>query len=217
MRAGLFDGLAQRLALNGAIILAAAIIVTFLIRRAFAGWYNARDKFLEEESKANSARRREVEPEFFYTPRLDFLPLRDNAEGEIEKRQNQVRKCAESTMVHFPKKMTNLELKTAYGVANLEKVTGYEENYNRYILSLVEWAEALLKNGDTEDAVRILEKAVELGSEFRKTYLHLADYYTGQSNADGLNYLLDKAALVFTDEGIKRQLMQYIMDKKESL
>ena len=210
----------ERVMFNGAIILIITAIIFFVVHRAFKDRYAMRDKFLEDEQNANTARSRNVEPEFFYYPNTEGLPLRDNVTGDIEKKQNLVINCAKLTMVRFPKKMTNLELKSNYGVVNLEKITGYEENYNRYTSVLIAWAEALLEHGgETEisDAITILENTIELGSEYRKTYLRLADHYAGQSNADGLNHLLERVAFVFTDEGIKRQLTQYIMDKKESL
>ena len=177
--------------------------------------YKKWNDYLEEDKAANTARRRDVEPEFFYTPDIDSLPINDDAEEKIKEKQEKVIRCAENTMVLFPEKRTNIELKKAYGVANLEKVVGYEENYQRYISALIEWAEALIEHNNSEDAAEILEKTVEMGSEFRKTYTHLADYYASKGNSQGLNYLMDKVAELFTDEGIKQRLLQYIMDKKE--
>ena len=203
-----FGGFIQRVAFNAMLILGAAAVVLYLVNRAFKGRYNLRDKYLQSDQEANTARSRDVEPEYFYAPDLSALP---------GKKPEAVIKCAEQTMVYFPKKMTNIELKSAYGVANLEKVTGYEENYNRYISSLVKWADDLLEDGKESDAISILKTTVELGSEFRKGYMNLADYYTKKADANGLNHLLDRVAAVFTDEGIKLTLTKYIMDKKESL
>lgn len=177
------------------------------------------EKFLNDEHKANTSRARPVEPEFFYTPDLDTLPFRDNAEGDIAKEQERLSKAAQLKMVKFPKKMTNLELKSAYGLANLEIVTGYEENYSRYISILIDWAVALLDHGgsaEKEDAIRLLEKAIELGSGYRKSYLLLADHYASRSDAEAMNHLLDRISETFSDEGIKQQLTKHIMELKEN-
>ena len=207
----------ERVFFNVSLMLVAAAIIWYFSRRAFVGRYVLQDKFLKDEMEANNTRRRDVEPEFYFTPNTSALPLRSDVSGKVAEKQEMVEKCAQLVMLRFPEKRTNLELKNAYGVANLEKVTGYEENYNRYLYVLIQWAEALIEAGERRDAIKIFEHTVELGSEYRKSYTHLADYYTEQQNANSLNTLLDNVALQFTDEGIRRQLTQYIMDKKESL
>lgn len=194
----------SRLMLPVGIILVVVVTITFLIRRAFRGHHNLRNQFMEAEQKANTARSRDVEQEHFYTPDISLLP-----KGAPEA----VQSAAERTMVRFPQKRSNLELKSSYGIANLEKVTGFEENYTRYVSALVSWADDLLEDNET-DAIKVFEHTVELSSEYRKTYMRLADHY---NEAKKLDYLLDRVAEVFTDEGIRKQLTLYIMDKKESL
>jgi len=201
---------------NIIIVMIIAATGFFVIRRAFRGRYEKRDRYLQEEMEANTARRRDVEEEFYYKPEVSRLPFQHNADGEIEKKQNEVKSMAERKMILFPQKMTNLELKRSYGLANLEIITGYEENYNRYIKALVDWADVLYEH-NKKDAVKILEISVEMNSEFRKSYIGLADYYAEHRDAERLNYLLDKVAENFADEGIRRQLTQYIMDRKEGL
>jgi len=192
-------------------------IIYFWTTHKFKNRNRLMDEFLEDEHEANTARRRAVEPEHFFTADTDKLPLSKNAEGDLLAKQEQVLKQANLKMVRFPKKMTNLELKQSYGRTNLEIITGYEENYNLYVRSLVNWAEALLENGSTAEAIAVLETTVDLGSDFRKTYMHLADYYGKKSQPDDLNRLIGRAAEIFEDEGIKQQLLQYIMDKKEGV
>ena len=188
--------------------------IWLFMRIKFNKRYTLRDQFLEKEREANTARSNKVETEYFFTPDTSVLPFNESAEGDVAEAQSKVLRVAEATMIRFPEKRSNLELKSAYGVVNLETVTGYEENYNRYIEALVSWAEALLGQENKEDAVKVLEHTVELGSDYRKTYMHLADYYT---DAKKLDALLDRVAEYFIDEGIKRQIVQYIMDRKERL
>jgi hypothetical protein len=196
---------------NAAFVLLFAALVLLWSRRNFRSRYKPRDKFIADEREANSARKREVEPEFFYTPDVSMLPFDERAEGQIAKRQEKVSVCAAKTMLRFPKKLSNLELKKAYGLANLERITFYEENYGAYVSALAAWAEALLDaDADNPDAARILEHTVELGSEFRKTYTLLADYYARRGDASALERLGDAADAAFEDGVIKRQLINRI-------
>ena len=209
-----------RLMVAGVILGVAAFTVGMMIYIGNKRRDKSIDKLLQDDMVANFARSRDLEPEYFYTPDLSVLPIRDDAQNDILKKQSQLVGTSNLRMVRFPQKMGNIELKSKYGPANLEKIAGYEENYTRYISALLGWAEALLDHGGRQekaDAIAILENTVLLGSDYRKTYKLLADHYAGIANADGLNHLLDSVASAFEDEGIKRQLTQYIMDKKENL
>ena len=214
----MFSVIFNRIAFSMLIILLLSAIMLLFRHMGSKNRYRLRDQFLEEDMEANSSRGREVEKVYYYSPNLSTLPLRDDAEEPVKKKQERVQQLAQQTMLRFPRKLTNIELKTEYGVANLEKITGYEANYHRYISALIEWAEVLLEQEseqEKKDAINILEHTSELDSEFRKTYLYLADYYATNANYEGINNLLDQVTKLFTDEGIRQQLVQYLLDKKE--
>jgi len=212
-------GAINTIAFNLILVVGILGIITFLSYRGMRNRYALRDKFLEDEKKANAARARDVEAHFYFKPDLEALPIRETNNAEIDKRQKHVLKRGDLTMLRFPEKMTNLQLKNLYGLANLERIVTYENNYNTYVSALVEWADTLLSQGgeqDKADAVLILEETVALDSEFRKTYMHLANYYSETGKYENLNHLIDRVTVLFSDEGIKKSLVQYIMDKREA-
>ena len=212
-------GVINTIAFNLIFVVGILGIVTFLSFRGMRNRYALRDKFLEDEKKANAARARDVEAHFYFKPDLDSLPIRETTNAEVDKKQKYVQKRGNLTMLRFPEKMTNLQLKSLYGLANLEKIVTYENNYNTYVSALVDWADTLIsKGGEQEktDAILILEETVTLDSEYRKTYMHLADYYSETGKYENLNNLIDRVTVLFSDEGIKKQLIQYIMDKREA-
>ncbi|MCL1997650.1 MAG: hypothetical protein FWG65_02675 [Turicibacter sp.] len=203
----------ERILFPAITILVIVAIVTFFSRRAFRDFNTPSKKLLEEELKANSARKHDVEAEFFYTPEPHLLPIREDAEVKIKKAQDNVLLLASKTMLVFPQKRTNLELKFAYGAANLEKVTLYEENYNKYVQALVKWGDLLFETGgkaEMADAIIIFEKTLELGGEFRKIYKHLAEHYAKMGDKARLNGLIEKVNVTFGDEGIKNNLISHI-------
>jgi len=226
----------ERIIVNVGLVGLIFVAILFITNRRFKRRTIKQDKFLEDEMEANTSRRRDVEEEYFFHPNLAILPVNDKAEGNIAKKQDMVVRLSDKKMVRFPMKLTNTELKKAYGPSNLEIITGYEENYTRYIGALADWALALLETDKTNDkasdrsehktlevdveanaeanAIRILEYTVELGSEFRKTYTNLADYYRKKGNFDKLDDLMKQVQVSFNDEGIKQSLVKYIMDKK---
>ncbi|MCL2015310.1 MAG: hypothetical protein FWG68_03575 [Defluviitaleaceae bacterium] len=202
------------------LILAIYVIARAFMNRAFRNFGESRLALAKADALANTARRRDVENIFYYTANLNELPFETTATEEIVKLQNRVKLRAAAPMIHFHQKFTNIELKTAYGAANLEMIALNEENYNKYIYALLKWAEHLLENGSDiqkKNAYFILERCVDLGSEHKKTYALLADKYAEKADKIALDNLLEKVSATFSDDTIRQNLANYITDKRGSL
>jgi len=209
----LFD----RIIFNAIFVVGLFGILYIFIKRGTKKMNRLRDEYLEEDMEANNARKRDVEAEYYFEPDISEIPFQEAPSADIKRKQEHVIYSSKRKMLRFPEKMSNIDLKFAYGAANLELIAGYEENYYRFISSLISLADALLAEGIRADAVRIFEYTVELRSEYRKSYLPLADYYAENNNAAKLDFLMDRISEVFTDEGIKKSVLKYIMDKKEDI
>ena len=79
----------ERIIVNAALALGVLGIIAFITNQNFKARYNKQDKFFENEMQADSARRREVEPEFFYFPNTNPLPFREDVTGNIAKKLSQ--------------------------------------------------------------------------------------------------------------------------------
>ena len=216
----MFGPVITRLIVAGVILGIAGTVIAVMIFIGNKRRGNSIAKLLEGDMNANYTRSRDIEPDKFFTPDLSVLPIRDTARGIVLKKQEMVIGSASKKMVFFSRQMSNIELKSKYGLATFDKITSYEENYTRYISALISWAEVLLDDGGYEqkkDAIIILENTISLGSDYRKTYKLLADYYIGNADVKGLDYLLEGIRTAFRDEGIKRSLINYVMDKKETI
>ena len=169
------------------------------------------EAFLEEEREANESRKKEIEPEYRYEPDLTLLP---ELSGDSKQEEN-VKKFARRNMLRFPKRYTNIELKKAYGPSQLEDIARCEENFNSYVLSLIEWAELCADTGRQTDAVAITEHAISLGSEYRKGYRLIARLYLERGEEGKLDSLIKEVdGRNFADEGAKRLALKAIMDAK---
>jgi len=192
-----------------AVLLWAIIFLAIFSRRARRQNDEAARKFLHEEEVANRVKKRPLEDELFYTPELDKLP--PLPEGDPQ----QVQRAASRKMIRFNEPMTNVEIKLRYGRHQLEQLAHYEENYFDYLRILTKWGEALLKDNKKADAARILEHAVALGSEFRRSYKFLADIYAGNNDPVKLEELLAKAEFKkFRDPAVAQHIMAYIREKQ---
>jgi len=175
-------------------------------------------RFLEEEEAANAVRKRDIDPELFYTADLSALP--QIAAGD----PHQVERSAKRTMIRFEEPISNLELKKQYGLSQMDIIAQYEENFIEYLKALTNWAEELVKENNPADAITILETAISLGAEFRNTYKLAADIYaanideTAETAETAIENLLDRAEKNhFSDPSIRRQILEHINKKKDEL
>jgi hypothetical protein len=170
--------------------------------------------FIETERNANSARRKDIDPSLFFSPDLNLLP----AGKEDSKAYAQVVSHAAHKMIKFEAPVSNTELKLAYGPSQLEDITLMEENFNKYLRALIEWAEELIGAGINNDALRILEYTLELGSDYVKSYTLTADRYAEEAQLDKLNELTALAERrPFIDDSIRRRIIKHIMTVKEGM
>lgn len=162
-------------------ILASVIIFCFVINHAIRR--NTRrqqeldDSFWERERQANSTRRQSLDGLNYITIPLDelptdLLPENETVQGYVET----VRGLAETTIVNLTG-YTNTDLKLQYGAPNITLLTQYDQNYTALVSTLQLWADALLKTGHTEEAVKIMEFAVSVETDVSRTYYRLAEYY----------------------------------------
>jgi argininosuccinate lyase len=166
-------------------------------------------RFLEEEDEANRVRKKEIDPDLFYTADLSALP-------EIpESDPHQIIRCAKRKMIHFTEPISNLELKKKYGQTQMDIIAQYEENFSEFLKSLTKWAESLMEENQS-DALLILETVVAHGGEFRDAYKLSADIYVEKNDKSGMDALLAQTEKNhFKDPSIRRQILEYINLKKE--
>ncbi len=174
------------------LILTIGFIIWFQVRMKFnsRGYRRDFEEFLEKERQANMTRRKDIPMEFYITPDTGNLPVKDYSHHPgLSAKQEQVLKAAKNTMLKFPKPKSNLEIKTEYGVANLEVIINYEENHQAYLRRLLEWAELLKREGYTEDTQKVLSEAVDFGADNFRTFQLYAETCKDLEDTDRLKQI----------------------------
>jgi hypothetical protein len=153
------------------------------------------EKMLAQDEAANHVRGQDISEEMFYLADINALPVREYTDEEKKRPhpcflwQKKVLNIHQKKMLRFDRPYTNVELKHMFGVANLEFVARYEENFTNYIHTLRHWAEALLAADMQDDARTVLETAISAGSETSQTYTLLADIYAKTNDKRNLESL----------------------------
>lgn len=94
--------------------------------------------------------------------------------------------------------ISNTELRLAYGTANLDPLTAYDQNFTTLIRALQKWGTLLSSAGKQKDAVTVLSYAVSIGSDIAATYALLARLYKEQGELQKIEELKESAEALTT-------------------
>ena len=159
--------------------------------------------YIELNRKADFTRTKPIENSRFIKIDISKFPLleeKDNLSEEEKKAlklQKEVLSSCSKKMGHF--KESNLELKQLYGIANLESIIEYEENYSSFMTLLFKWAKALAEANFKDYAITVLEEGISLGLDLSKAIIFLADLYKEKNDIPNLEKLY---SLTKTSENI---------------
>lgn len=168
------------------------IIFTFFLHRHDNTVEKKRETFLEKEAKANQTRRQNIDDLDYLTIPLDRLPFMEYASGEIKHCQNIIQELSKKRILNLSG-YSNTDLKLTYGVANLELLSQYDDNYNALIKTIALWGEQLMREGHEAKAVTVLEYGIECDTDISSNYYILADYYAKCNEKDKIVFLKSRA------------------------
>jgi len=179
------------------------IVIQLYLKKSTRSGSERSKKYWEREQKANSTRKQDISS-LNYIKWDDALPAIDNNltladilnnSPEALKAYNNIQTLKTEPMLNLSE-YSNTDLKLKYGVANLDTLTQYEDNYTSFIKSLSELGHILIEHKDISDAIAFLEYAVKIGSDIRLTYADLYALYSEAGNASKIRQLRQYASLI---------------------
>ncbi len=160
----------------------------------------ASKKFWDREADANHVRRADISSLDYIRFSPDELPTGAAVSAGLSDEVSTLKTLAERRIINLSM-YTNTDLKEAYGPANLDELSGYDENFTVLIRTLNKIGCALLDAGDGTSASAFLSYAVSIGSDITETYTRLGSYYAETGADDLLDALIEKAAGIKTLSG----------------
>ncbi len=151
------------------------------------------ESFWERERRANSMRKQPLDALLYITIPLETLPfIKDTEDEALKDCQNQILLLSGQKIVNLTG-ISNTDLKFQYGVANLNVLSDYDQNYTTLIRTLFSWGKTLYSLGLKEEAVRVLEFAVTCRADIKGCYLLLADLYEENQEYEKIEALIETA------------------------
>lgn len=165
-------------------------VLQFAIRRARHKDDKADKLFWQRENEANNVRRKPLDDVEYVRVDMDRLPTGVLSDDEV------IADCIKDIEDLSKEKilnltgLTNTDLKLKYGVANLPYLSECDNRYTILIQNLQKWSEQLWEKGYQDDAVRIMEYEVSIGSDAHSVYRRLASYYSKRGRTEKIEELV---------------------------
>ncbi|MCI6812738.1 MAG: hypothetical protein PUI41_03165 [Lachnospiraceae bacterium] len=178
------------------------LVVRHAINRNNKLHLNSESAFWARENSANEVRKQSLEDlnyiSFSFAP-LSPDQLLDNASLAVLMENPRISEITERLIALENSKIVNLnyitntELKSTYGVANLALLTEYDQNYTDLITLLQEYASILAENGFIVAAQTVLETAIFIGTDISSSYSLAASIYREQGLTGKISELITQA------------------------
>ena len=152
-------------------------------------------EFWKRERESNTIRKKDISAlNYIIIP--DTLPVPVDYSGS---EGNNLKTALNYFYTFKDKKMLNLtgksntDLKAAYGAANLDALSEYDENCTQMLKSIIPLATELNKSGLTDEAAAYLEFGISCHTDITQNYIMLGEYYASKGNKDKIQHLVNVA------------------------
>lgn len=173
----------------------------------------SRDEFWNKESLANTTRKADISGLDYISVPIEKLPMDNHPDPTINSYRDTILSHSNKKILNLSS-FSNTELKLKYGASNINLLSEYDNNYLIIISILHKWGERLYTNGYPEDALAVLETAIECKTDVHKTYCLLAKIYLQQDRPDKIDNLLDIISSIPIRD--KENLLRQIQTIKDS-
>ena len=162
--------------------------------------------FIERERQANFARRADITNLDYVSVPLASLPFSDSYDevkssyklsSDIDAGiKSEILTCEKNVIALSQKKILNLnglsntDIKMQYGVANLQILIQYDENFSKLSRTLAKWGKLLFDSGELAAAEKVLSYAVTCKSDIEDVFITLAKIYHQTDNELGISDLV---------------------------
>ena len=167
--------------------------------------------FLEEEHRADSVRRQNIDNLAYLIIPYDTLPFDEAAAAPIAAYQNTLLALKEKRILNLTG-YTNTELKLQYGAPNLDLLTEYDNNFTTLARNVARWGDALYEQERLTEAKQVLEYGIQIQTDVSSNYITLARIYLAEERIDDIYTLMEQAGSLKTlmKDSIIKQLQQLL-------
>ena len=109
---------------------------------------------------------------------------------------------------------TSTDIKLKYGVANLNEVSSYDDNFTLMVQTISNYGTRLMELGNSPAAISVLEFGIDSLTDISSNYNHLAQLYIDAGTPDKIDLLIETAKNL--DSLMKDSIIRTLTNMKDS-
>ncbi len=169
------------------------IWLTFQLKKSRNLDEKATNDFWDEETLANSVRKKQLEESDFVTFPFDKLPAEESFSPDpVPESLSALLALSDKKMINL-NGISNTEVKKRFGVANMNILTEYDSNYETFVKNIYLLCQYLYDTGRKEEALVLSEETILTGTDSLSHYKLIIRIYREQGNLAGISWLKEKA------------------------
>lgn len=150
------------------------------------------EEFWKRDAKANEVRKVNLDTVTYVTIPVDRLPFGSVEDNEVKEYENILLDLSQKRILNLTGK-TSTDIKMMYGVANLETVSQYDDNYTLMIQTIYNLGNRLATLEYTDEAIAFLEFGIDSLTDISGNYKLLCQLYGKTASLHKLDYLEETA------------------------
>lgn len=176
-----------------------------------------KDDFWTLESNANNVRKQPLDNENYII--IDNNLLINNL-WPNHPEDEQLTNLSEVLSSLLDKRILNLtgktstDIKLKYGVANLNEVSSYDDNFTLMVQTISNYGTRLMELGNSPAAISVLEFGIDSLTDISSNYKHLAQLYIDAGTPDKIDHLIETAQNI--DSLMKDSIIRTLTNMKDS-
>lgn len=176
-----------------------------------------KDDFWTLESNANNVRKQPLDNENYII--IDNNLLINNLWPDHPE-DEQLTNLSEVLVSLSDKRILNLtgktstDIKLKYGVANLNEVSSYDDNFTLMVQTISNYGTRLMELGNSSAAISVLEFGIDSLTDISSNYKHLAQLYIDAGTPDKIDHLIETAQNL--DSLMKDSIIRSLTSMKDS-
>lgn len=176
-----------------------------------------KDDFWTLESNANNVRKQPLDNENYII--IDNNLLINNL-WPNHPEDEQLTNLSEVLSSLLDKRILNLtgktstDIKLKYGVANLNEVSSYDDNFTLMVQTISNYGTRLMELGNSPAAISVLEFGIDSLTDISSNYKHLAQLYIDAGTPDKIDHLIETAQNL--DSLMKDSIIRTLTNMKDS-
>lgn len=171
------------------ILLVFILWLNYEIHKSSKSTDNGKDSFWQREAESNASRKADISALNYIIVTTERLPMADDPDQTVNSYRDTILKLSGKKILNLGG-ITNTELKLKYGVANINQLTEYDNNYTTLVSILQKWAKRLYDLGNLSACEAVLEYAVSCLTDVTQSYTLLATTYMRKNTPEKIDDLV---------------------------